>query len=205
MTSKPSSKSPGQHSNIVALILAAGYSRRFGSQDKRAETFDGKTLLCHTITLLQRHFAEVQVVIRAEDYTERLGVPPDTQVIRAQKAHLGQAQSMAEGFCALVDRCPPEVTSAAVFLGDMPFIGLQTLNMVCAAAEENRIVRPIYKATPGHPVVFGRHFWEDLSALSGERAGLGFVQQNRQSLVNIPVDDPGSCRDINCPQDFPSR
>ena len=54
---------------IGALVLAAGFSKRFG-RDKRIETLhEDEPMVIKTIANLVRHFEEIIVVLRSNDQT----------------------------------------------------------------------------------------------------------------------------------------
>lgn len=63
----------GAH-HVVALVMAAGYSRRYGDADKRqARLADGRTLLATTVARIEQAFLQVRVAIREEDDALQLG------------------------------------------------------------------------------------------------------------------------------------
>lgn len=184
---------------VVAVILAAGFSRRFGERDKRAEPFmKGTTLLAATLNRAAECFAHSRVVVREDDDLAALGLPADTPVIRTQNASLGQAASMADGFTAIdADETLTGCRAAAVMLGDVPFIQAGTIAFLCARADSNQIVRATYEGRPGHPVLFGRDFWPELKTLSGDRGGAELIARHPFRYREIPVTDPGVCRDVD--------
>lgn len=184
---------------VVGLILAAGYSRRFGAQDKRAMPFGtGQTLLAATVGRISACFTHWRLVVREEDNLEALGLSRHTPVIRTGRASLGQAASMADGFAAIAaEAALADCRAAAVLLGDMPYIQPETLRALCAQAHRDRILRATHAGEPGHPVLFGRTFWPELARISGERGGADLIRRHTAQYRAIPTADPGVCRDID--------
>ncbi|WP_312247421.1 nucleotidyltransferase family protein [Stutzerimonas nitrititolerans] len=183
---------------VAGLVLAAGFSRRFGS-DKRCVHLDtGQTLLAASLVLPCALLEEVWVVLRPEDDRSALGVPPPLQVVRSPSAELGMGHSLASGMQAL----SPITTasSIAVFLGDMPWIGTASLGALLALASPEHIVVPTYREQPGHPVLFGRRFWPALQRLTGDAGAKSVIKSNQEALRYLPVDDPGILRDVDLPQ-----
>ena len=83
--------------HVVALVMAAGYSRRYGEADKRQERLaDGRTLLATTVAHTEQAFSQVRVAIREEDNAFQLGLASSTPLIRLRQAHLGLGASLAE-------------------------------------------------------------------------------------------------------------
>jgi len=50
--------------SVIALVLAAGSSTRFGSDKRRATLADGRSLLAHSVARARAVFDEVRVVLR---------------------------------------------------------------------------------------------------------------------------------------------
>ncbi len=192
---------------VVGLVLAAGYSRRFGELDKRTMPFGtGQTLLAATLARVTACFTHWRLVVREEDNLEALGLPPGTPVIRTGRASLGQAASMADSFAAIgAEATLADCSAAAVLLGDMPYIQPETLRALCAQAQRDQILRATYAGKPGHPVLFGRAFWSEIAGISGERGGAELILRHQAQYRAIPTADPGVCRDIDTLAEWHSR
>lgn len=199
--------------SVIALVLAAGQSRRFGSDKRRALLADGTPLLLATLLQAQRNFAQVYVLLRGGDDGPALGVPPGVEVLRCADAELGMGHSLAAGMRALQDH---PATAVAVLLGDMPWLSASTLQLLIAQAGPERIVFPCYQGQRGHPVLFGRAFWPHLQQLSGDVGAKVLLAAQPQAIhtdvvnaasppeagaacIEVPVDDPGVLRDVDTP------
>lgn len=191
--------------NTLGLVMAAGFSRRFGREDKRtAQLADGSPLLERTLSRLQPAFTTpsgcclLAVVIRPEDSPEALGIPPECMILRAPNAALGLGSSIADALHA-VQQIPSlnHIDSVAITPGDMPAIRPVTVTALLAYASADTIVRPRYREQPGHPVLFGRRFWAELRAINGGPGARQVIAANRRALVVVDVDDPGVVLDID--------
>ncbi|MBU2886359.1 nucleotidyltransferase family protein [Gilvimarinus agarilyticus] len=184
-----------EHS-VVGLVMAAGFSHRFGALDKRAlKVPSGATLLAETCKAVTQICPRSWVVLREEDDANKLGLNESTMIIRTECAALGLGASMADGFRALL--LAEFADSAAVFLGDMPFIQQATCAPLFEASGKSSIVRPVLNGQPGHPVVFGRCFWPQLVLLKGGETGSTILQRNAQWVNHVPVDTRDVCLDID--------
>lgn len=185
---------------VVALVMAAGRSRRFAGADKRLAVLpDGRCLLASSCELAREAFADVRVVLREEDDRVALGlVDPALRVIRAPRGDAGLGASLADAFIAL-GRDPALVNcrAAAVLLGDMPSIAPDTLRRLRDAAECKSILRPRQGGRPGHPVLFGRDLWPALEGLEGDTGGRPVLRRYPACLRTLAVADPGIHRDID--------
>lgn len=190
---------PGKELNqaVVGLVLAAGFSRRFGTDKRRARLNTGQTLLAASLALPCAQLAQVWVVLRPEDETEALAVPTCVHVVRSESAAHGMGHSLASGIQAIGQQAQAE--AAAVFLGDMPWIEVDSLSHLLALASPEHIVVPTFQGQPGHPVIFGRTFWPELQQLTGERGAKALLQKHPQAVRRLELNDPGVLRDIDTP------
>ncbi|MFZ3186265.1 MAG: nucleotidyltransferase family protein [Pseudomonas sp.] len=193
---------------VIALVLAAGQGRRFGSDKRRALLADGTPLLVASLLQAQRHFAQVYVLLQDGDDAQALGVPPGVEVLRCADAELGMGHSLAAGIRAL-DKHP--ASAIAVLLGDMPWLSASTLQLLIGQAGAERIVFPSYQGRRGHPVLFGRQFWPQLQQLTGDVGAKALLAAQPQAnaasppgagaaCIEVVVDDPGVLWDVDTPE-----
>ena len=191
--------------DVIAIVLAAGRSKRFGS-DKRLTPFaDGETLLSQTLSAVLPNFSHTYVVLKAEDDPKALLSPTylqQVQILRAPHADCGLGSSLADAFQVLQDA---HGLAAAIFLGDMPWLLPATCQNLIAVATAENIVRPRYKGQAGHPVIFGRNFWSELEQVSGEEGARVLFKHRIQHCIWVDVDDPGVALDIDYPADLPPK
>ena len=184
----------------LVLIAAAGRGRRFGGDKRRARLGDGTPLLMATHARAGQCFADVRVILRADDRPAELGLP-DQGVLVSRRADQGLGASLADGFAALLAE-PEPAPVAAVWLGDMPWVDPATVSALLAEAGPGRIVRPTLDGAPGFPVLFGRDFWPALAANTESDGARAVIRRHRPALVEIPVSDPGVLRDVDRPADL---
>lgn len=190
----------GHRSQVVAgLVLAAGFSRRFGGDKRCARLGSGQTLLGASLALPCAQLEEVWVVLRPEDDSAALGVPAQVQVqvVRSESAEQGMGHSLASGMRVVGQRARAD--AVAVFLGDMPWISADSLGYLLALTSPEHIVVPTFQGQPGHPVIFGRRFWPALQRLSGDTGAKAVLQAHAQAVRRLQLNDPGILRDIDTP------
>lgn len=182
---------------MIALVMAAGASRRFGDGDKRlAPLADGGTLLATTVESLQTGFSDVRIVLGTGDTAADLELPEAARIIRAPNAGTGMGSSIADAVHTLEGE---KAAALAICLGDMPWIREGTLTSLVHQATESRIVRPTHQGRPGHPVFFGRAFWPELTQLTGDQGGRQVLRRHEACYHPVCVDDPGVLTDIDYP------
>ena len=180
---------------IGAAILAAGASRRFGS-DKRLHLIDGQPMLALTLAAYRAVFGEVAVVIRPDEPdVANLVATAGAQAVEAERAHEGQSRSLAAAVYAM-----RHCDGLVVGLGDMPFVQRSTLAALrdLMIRKPQYVARPICDERPGNPVGFPRRLFATLTELDGD-VGARSVIAAEQRLALLPVDDDGIHRDIDRP------
>ena len=180
--------------NGGALVLAAGASERFGS-DKRKYRVDGRPLLQRTVEQVHQAGLACRVCLRPGDgdIPLLLGIP-GIEFIECASAAQGMGSTLAEGV-----RACPDWEGLLVVLGDMAWVRPDTLLGVFTALTADTLVQPVCNGKPGHPVGFGKRFFPELAALSGDRGGRALLQRHAGLLREVTVDDPGIHRDLDRP------
>lgn len=191
----------GVNGDIIAIVLAAGRSRRFGADKRLTSLAGGNTLLNQTLSTVLSHFLQTYVVLKAEDNPQALLSPAYLQqvgILRASHADCGLGSSLADAFQMLHKS---RGLAAAIFLGDMPWLSPATCQKLNAFVTAENIVRPRYKGKVGHPVIFGRHFWPELQRAEGEGGAREVFKRRIEHCIWVDVDDPGVILDIDYPDD----
>ncbi|MEM1433573.1 MAG: nucleotidyltransferase family protein [Pseudomonadota bacterium] len=203
----------------AVLLLAAGASRRFG-QDKRRAPMPGSagggpggSLLEATIRSLAILGWPLTLVLRADDqaYGETLrqqlrdlGAEPPIDCVYAPDSSLGMGHSLAAGARALERRGTRRLLIA---LGDMPYLRRETLTTLAAAVldldpDRPGVVRPRFQGQAGHPVGLSGLALEALTNLTGDQGARALLQRWTAATRWLEVDDSGVVRDVDRPADL---
>jgi len=188
-------------SDVIGLVLAAGQARRFGADKRLARLGNGHGVLEATLQTAGSVFSELVLVLRPDDQRSDYRLPPGVRVVHAARAKQGMGASLADGVTAIAQQ---PAQAVAILLGDMPWITTATLVQLAKAATEDGIVQPCHLGRPGHPVLFGRHFWPQLCALDGDKGASALIARNPAAHLLIDVSDPGIYLDIDVPSDLAS-
>ncbi|MEH6586127.1 MAG: nucleotidyltransferase family protein [Halioglobus sp.] len=180
------------------LLLAAGSSRRFGSDKRKALLPNGQTLLSHTVRQALRSGLPVMVCLRGDDteladQLQNLGA----STLLCPVADEGMGSTLAYGVKHL-----PDWDRLLIALGDMPDIIPATFCKAAAALDTDDICQPCLNGTPGHPVGFSRAYFAQLAKLEGDSGARTVLRKNGEAVIRFPVDDPGIVRDIDRPVDI---
>jgi molybdenum cofactor cytidylyltransferase len=192
--------------SVGALVLAAGLSRRFGTDKRRALLPSGQSVIEETLTHLTKGFSHVHVVLREEDdeLHELIRTRfPETTVSHCPTAHLGMGHSLAHGaqFAVSWD-------GIAICLADMPYTRVATLETLIdhfqSLNDERAILIPTFHGDRGHPVLFGRDYLQDMAQLTGDQGARRIIETHPECIHTFISEDAGILRDIDRPDDLDS-
>ncbi|SUD41357.1 MobA-like protein [Ectopseudomonas mendocina] len=185
---------------VAALMLAAGYSRRFGADKRRLVLADGRSLLAASLVLPCSMVEEIWLVLRPDEAPAALDLPPGVRVVQNPATAQGMGHSLAAGAERLL--AESRADAVAIFLADMPSIRRHSLEALMACAAPDRIVLPSHQGKRGHPVLFGRDFWPQLATLGGDAGARAVLQHNAEALHIVELNDAGVLQDIDTPADL---
>ena len=188
---------------VSAVLLAAGASRRMGTENKLLRRIGGVPLLRRSAqTLLASDIDECVVVIPPEGAEHRQALDGlRVTITEATDAGLGMSASLRAGIAAL--RGP--VSAVLVALADMPDLTPDILNSVIKAHDPSAgrlIICPVDDSGQrGHPVLFDRRFLENLQDMSGDRGARDVLCAVPEAIYEIRLD-AAVTRDLDTPQDW---
>lgn len=170
----------------MAIVLAAGQSRRFGRLDKLSVQLGSRPLVMHAIGNALDSGAQRIIVVGAIAHRTRL---QRVLWVRSRRSREGLGASLAVAFARLrpVDR------EVLVFLGDMPFA---RAHRGWRLPVGHLAGRPFAHGEPGHPTLLrgrdARRFRptgdEGLRSLIGQ-AKIARLTGNRGNVIDVDTAD----------------
>ena len=184
--------------DTAALIVAAGMSSRMGSfkpmlnigsisvaqrviaNFRQAGINKIVMITGFNATMLERHLAGNNIIFLRNENYER------TQMFDSVKIGLNY----------LSDKCERLLFTPV----DVPLFTSQTVKKLLSSGA--KLACPVCNGLTGHPLLISKELFPTILADSGDGGLKGAVDRCGAELVQIAVDDPGTVRDADTPEDF---
>ena len=185
---------------IVAIVLAAGASKRMGNP-KQNLRLGGVPMLQRVLdTLRASKVGSVVVVLgaNADLVTENLEVKGEKVVVNGD---------FAEGMSASIRRGLDEAGDAdavLVMLGDQPFVTPATVDKIIDAYEESGalVVAPVCEGRRGNPELLDRALFPRDRRIRADDGAKTLMEENGEDVLEVAVSDRGVLFDIDTPSDY---
>jgi len=180
----------------VGILLAAGQSRRFGSNKLLHHTIDDTPMLLVSARKLVSVLPHSVVVINEKLQSisrklESLGM----QVVVNEQAEQGMGSSIACGVAA-----SSNAVGWLIALADMPYIKESTTHQLVTRMQQGAgIVAPECDGQRGHPVGFATKYQQDLLNIQGDCGARVVLEQHQSDVVLLQTDDNGVLIDVDQP------
>lgn len=189
---------------MIGILLAAGFSSRFGPQDKLLQLLpDGRPIALAAAQALVAAIPVSVAVVREENVALKAQLSAAGLIVITCPS---EAQLMADSLSYAVryaSQLPAAQDGFVIALADMPYIAPATIQQVTARLKQDAgIVIPTYQGQRGHPVAFAAKFAEALMQLQGDQGARAVIQQHPEDVTMLPCEDAGILADIDIPADL---
>jgi molybdenum cofactor cytidylyltransferase len=186
---------------ICAVVLAAGLSRRMGTQ-KLLLPFGGKTVVAHIVDqIIASAVDEVHVVVGHQGRrVSRELSDRSVSVVTNPDYTSGMLSSVRCGLAALGRQC----RAVLVVLGDQPSVTSKLIDRMVQsfAATEKQILVPFYDGRRGHPVLFSANYRDEILTQYDDVGLRGLLQAHPEEVFELSVSSSAVLSDMDCPEDY---
>ncbi|MDQ5845548.1 MAG: nucleotidyltransferase family protein [Acidobacteriota bacterium] len=186
--------------DVAAIILAAGRSRRMGAF-KPLLPFGDSTVILHCIQNLRRAGVETIIVVvghRAEDLQLHLHNACVTFAVNPDSSS-EMCTSIAFGTRAL----PASTKAVVVTPVDHAAVPADIVSKLIRCWQKGApLVVPTWHGRGGHPVVIDYRFREEMLSLDSTRGLRALFDAHPAEVTRLPVDSPYIARDMDTWDDY---
>lgn len=191
---------------MIGILLAAGFSRRFGAVDKLLQSLpDGRPIaLASAMHLIQALPLSIAVLRPKNTVLAELLSDAGLKVVFCAE----QDQEMADSLATAI-RYSAQFEAAndgfVIALADMPYIQTSTISEVATRLDSGAsIVIPTYNNQRGHPVGFAPWYRSELENLHGDEGARSIIKRYLDEVHLLPCNYAGILADIDSQADLSS-
>jgi len=179
--------------HVVGLLLAAGKSQRFGT-NKLLYKINNEAMVVTAAKKLKAVLPDTIAIIRpCDEETKILLENEGLTVLECEHSEQGMGHSLAYGVNNSL-----QAKGWLITLADMPYISQQTIQTVADTLSHGAsIAIPVHKRRRGHPIGFCHKYKKALCSLTEDMGAREIIALNRNTLIEIDVDDPGILIDVD--------
>lgn len=194
---------PVRNPTVCAILLAAGSSTRFGSENKLLVQIDGEAIVRQAVSsLIEAEIDPIYVVVGHEAKRVESALSGfDVVFVRNPDYAQGQATSVQAGLGSV-----SAATNAALFhLSDMPAVRPESIRLIVEAyrADVADAIAAGYRGTRGNPVLFDSRYFPELNDVSEDYGGR-YVLMNSDRAAIMETGGPGVTADVDEREDLAS-
>jgi molybdenum cofactor cytidylyltransferase len=186
---------------IWAVILAAGESRRMGTQKLLLPFGEATVIEAVVRTALASRVDRALAVLGSDRDAVRLKLAPyGVEFAINEDFAKGMLSSIQAGFKAL----PADAEAAVVMLGDQPFLPAKVVDAIVEAYSESRkgIIVPAFRGRRGHPVLIDLKYRDEVLALDPAEGLRRLMHAHPEAIFEAEVEDANILRDLDVPEDY---
>ena len=189
---------------VAGVVLAGGASERMG-RSKALLDFRGVPFVVRILEALEALDMKPRLVVLGPDAPR---IRPslathDCVIIEQPDLAAGEIGSLRAALAALEPVRPSAILAWPV---DLPHVRVATIERLL---ERYRLapapaVVPAFAERRGHPVLWDRTLFEELSesSVATRHGGRAVLLAHEAELATVPVDDPAVIDDLNTPEDY---
>lgn len=175
---------------LAIIILAAGHSKRFGTNDKLLAQLKGQALAQYTANTIHKIKADLKIAVVSNP--EVAHIFDEFNIVYNQG---DQSSSLKAGLAYAMDN---QIDKVLICLADMPFIDHKTINSLIDKSNHHPIAACGDGSKISVPAVFNNTAFTDVLALSGDKgAGKLIKPLSAEAILQV---DKTELQDIDSPQ-----
>ncbi len=186
-----------------AIVLAAGQSRRMGSENKLIAEFGGTSIVKRVVSeTLGSKVNEVIVVTGHEPQA----VEHELSGLAVKFVHNPEyAKGLSTSLRAALSAVTPQAAGVLICLGDMPFVSREHIDRLIKQFDSvsgRCICVPTYQGKRGNPVLWSTSYSLEMMEVRGDVGAKHMIGDYDEFVREVEMEDDGVVVDLDTPQAF---
>ena len=172
--------------SIKKILLAAGSSKRYGTENKLSALINGKPIINHILDVLLKtfHHNEIIVVV-GHDFQNIINLIDNSKInyVKNQNYKNGIGTSISSA----MKKIDPNTDGVMIIPGDMPFITIEDLIKLEKKFWElkcTKVVCPKHNGIIGNPVLLPKSYFKILESLNDDIGAKSYIKNKDLSFVH---------------------
>ncbi len=156
--------------NVLKIVLAAGYSKRFGPNNKLLQELAGKKILEHTIENLLKIFNPEEILVITGFENKKIELCLEKYKIYTS-FNKNYNEGMGTSIAHALQKCKSYLDGVMIIPGDMPLIKPNDYKKIINSFEQQnkkKIICPLYKNIKGNPLILPKSIFNLLKNLKND-------------------------------------
>ena len=188
---------------IKAILLAAGQSKRFKSENKLIRKFKNKALINHSLKALFKSKVDKVVIVLGYQNKEVRKVIKNNKkniFVLNKKFSLGMSSSINAG----LKKISKKDKGFIIVQSDMPFIKTSDINKICNSISKKRhLIHALkFKNNIGNPIGFDSSVLTKFKRMKGDIGAKFMVKRLKNNTNFIKVLSKKVFKDLDLRKDF---
>jgi CTP:molybdopterin cytidylyltransferase MocA len=188
---------PVSSKKIGIVLLAAGSSSRYQGI-KLLDTIEGKKMYLHIMEKLQSLPLSPKIIVTQYDEISSTAPEYGYVPIMNMETQLGISHSIQTGLKQAL-MLEPKLEAVMFGVCDQPFVTSASLGKLMEAFQntDQNLVVLTYQDRMGNPCIFGKKYFPELFALSGDVGGKVIIRNHSEDVLPVDVSQERELIDID--------
>jgi|TARA_B110000014_G_C20044717_1_gene543165 molybdenum cofactor cytidylyltransferase len=190
---------------IASFILAAGMSKRMGSENKLLKKYNNNTILNQTVKNHSESKLKKINIIIGYDKEEIINALKDFDVIIIENKDF--ESGMLSSIKKIKNNIDDKVSGIMISLGDMPLVSKDDINHIVEkflSNFEKKICIPVFNKKLGNPIIIPVNIYKELiknDKLFNDKGLKNIILENKYNIIKVNTSS-GVLRDFDTEKDF---
>jgi molybdenum cofactor cytidylyltransferase len=184
---------------VAAIVLAAGQSRRMGSNKMMADV-GGVPMISRAVGAALASKASPVVVVTGHEAERVRAALTGRNVTFAHNASF--AEGLSTSLRSGLDALPADIDGAIIALGDMPSVTAAHLDRLIAAFDPDggaAICVPTFNGKRGNPVLWAKAYFPEMREVAGDVGARHLIGAHGDDIREVAMPDTGILEDLDTP------